>query len=199
MSKAAKPATDKVLNYINTLPDWSRNICLKLRRIILQTNEGIAEEWKWGPNYNCNGMICGYGAFQKHVKLTFFNGSSMQDSHGLFNHCVDNEFNRSIKITSLEEIDAELLISYINESIAINQAGFKRVVKNKTVDVPEALLLALKKSKKALAYFEGLTYGYKKEFAAYVSTAKLEKTRSERIARICTLCEEGKTLSHMYK
>jgi hypothetical protein len=199
MDKVIKPATDKVLIYMEALPDWSKKICSHLRHIILSADASIIEEWKWGPNYNCHGMVCGYGAFQKHIKLTFFNGSAMKDEHGLFNHCVDNKFSRSIKITTIEEISKELLTSYIRESIAINQVGFKRVINDKTVFVPEELLAALRANKKAFTYFEGLTYGYKKEFGEHVATAKLEKTKIARISKILSLCEEGKTLNHRYK
>ena len=61
----------------------------------------------------------------------------MQDPQRLFNHCVDNEFSRSIKLTDVREIDAPLLQAYIRESIAVNKKGFKRTVADKTVVVPE--------------------------------------------------------------
>lgn len=199
MSTAAKPATDKVLAYIESLPEWSQNICRELRCIILAADPTITEEWKWGPHYSSNGMVCGYGAFQKHIKFTFFNGSVMKDPKGLFNHCVDNEFSRSIKYTDISEVDAKTLTAYIRESVAANQKGFKRVLKDKTVDVPEDLLLALKSNKKAAIFFEGLSYGYKKEFAEHVNTAKQEKTRLDRIGKIVGLCAEEKTLHHKYK
>ena len=199
MPTAAQSATDKVLSYIDSLPEWSQQLCNRLRQVVLAADASITEEWKWGPNYNSSGMVCGYGAFQKHVKLTFFNGSAMKDDKGLFNHCVDNEFSRSIKFTHIDEIDVNMLTVYIKESIAINQKGFKRVVKDKTVAIPQELEQALTTNTKAAAFFEGLTYGYKKDFAEHVSTAKQEKTRLERIAKIVCLCEEGKTLNHQYK
>lgn len=199
MPTAAKPATNKVLAYIESLPEWSQNICTELRRIILAADPSIAEEWKWGPHYSSNGMVCGYGAFQKHIKFTFFNGSALKDPKGLFNHCVDNEFSRSIKYTDISEVDAKTLTAYIKESVAANQKGFKRVVTDKSVDVPEDLQKALKANKKAAAFFEGLSYGYKKEFAEHVTTAKQEKTRQDRIAKIVGLCAEEKTLHHKYK
>lgn len=199
MPTATKPTMDKVLAYIESLPEWSQNICTELRRIVLAADTSIAEEWKWGPHYSSNGMVCGYGAFQKHIKFTFFNGSAMKDPKGLFNHCVDNEFSRSIKYTDISEVDAKTLTAYIKESVAVNQKGFKRVVTDKTVEVPQDLQKALNTHKKAAAFFEGLSYGYKKEFAEHVTTAKQEKTRLDRIAKTVELCAEEKTLHHKYK
>ena len=199
MATSKDAASSKIAAYIEALPEWSQKICSRLRQLILEADASIVEEWKWGPHYSSNGMVCGYGAFQKHIKFTFFNGSAMKDPKGLFNHCVDNEFSRSIKYTDISEVDAKTLTAYIRESVTANQKGFKRVVKDKTVDVPEDLLQALKSNNKAAAFFEGLSYGYKKEFAEHVTTAKQEKTRLERIAKIVGLCAEEKTLHHKYK
>ncbi|MCU7550727.1 YdeI/OmpD-associated family protein [Chitinophagaceae bacterium LB-8] len=199
MAAPKKDAKEQVTNYIETLPTWSQNICNRLRDIILSANPSIVEDWKWGPNYNSNGMICGYGAGQKHVKFTFFNGSAMSDGKNLFNHCVDNEFSRSIKYTDESQIDELALAEYIKESIAVNQKGFKREVKDKTVDVPSELLEALLENEKAKAFFDALSYGYKKEFVELVTTAKQEKTRNERIAKVVSYCAEGKKLNDKYK
>jgi hypothetical protein len=192
-------ASQRVTEYINSLPEWSQVLCNRLRRIILSADPSIVEDWKWGPNYASNGMVCGYGAFQKHIKLTFFNGAAMNDAEGLFNHCVDNEFSRSIKYTAEEEIDEAMLTRYIRDSVAVNAKGFKREVKNKTVDVPQELQQALAANEKALAFFEGLSYGYKKEFVELVTMAKQEKTRQERIAKVVDHCAEGKKLNDKYK
>jgi hypothetical protein len=199
MATAKQNGAQKVADYLDSLPEWSQAICNKLRRIILKADPSIVEDWKWGPNYSSNGMVCGYGAFQKHVKFTFFNGSAMKDSKGLFNHCVDNEFSRSIKFVDETEINEKLLTEYIKESVAVNQKGFKREIKDKTVEVPADLEAALKKNKKAQAFFEGLSYGYKKDFVELVTTAKQEKTRLERIAKVVDHCAEGKKLNDKYK
>lgn len=199
MATTKQNGAQKVADYLDSLPEWSQAICNKLRRIILKADPSIVEDWKWGPNYSSNGMVCGYGAFQKHVKFTFFNGSAMKDSKGLFNHCVDNEFSRSIKYVDAKEINEKLLTEYIKESVAVNQKGFKRAIKDKTVDVPADLQAALKKNKKAQAFFEGLSYGYKKDFVELITTAKQEKTRLERIAKVVDHCAEGKKLNDKYK
>ena len=125
MAVKSPNAAAQVNAYIAALPVFSKEICEKLRKIILAGGSDLTEEWKWGPHYSADGMVCGYGAFQKHVKLTFFNGSAMEDKHKLFNHCVDNQFSRSVKYTNLDEINERLLTDYIKESIKINKQGFK--------------------------------------------------------------------------
>ena len=199
MAAPKQDASQRITDYIASLPEWSQTLCHRLRGIILAADPSIVEDWKWGPHYASNGMVCGYGAFQKHVKFTFFNGSDMKDPQGLFNHCVDNEFSRSIRYTSETEIDEKVLSEYIRESVAINAEGFKREVKNKTVEVPQELLQALAANTKAQAFFDALSYGYKKEFVELVTTAKQEKTRRERIAKVVDHCAEGRKLNDKYK
>jgi hypothetical protein len=196
--KSINPASE-VSNYINELPPFSKTICEKLRAIILAADAGITEEWKWGPHYQSNGMVCGYGAFQKHVKLTFFNGAAMKDSQKLFNHCVDNQFSRSIKYTDVSEIDEKQVTDYVRESVLVNKNGFKREIKNKTVEVPDDFKAMLAKNKKAHAFFETLSYGYKKEFVDWITSAKREETRKERIDKTIRMCAENKKLNDKYK
>jgi hypothetical protein len=199
MATVVADAKQKVLDYIEEMPPFSKAICKKLRSIILMADKDLQEDWKWGPHYASNGMVCGYGAFKEHVKLTFFNGSGMKDPRGLFNHCVDNEFSRSVKFTDIKEIDEAAITALVKESVSVNKKGFKREVKNKNVEVPADLQKALSKNKTALRFFEGLTYGYRKDFAGHVTEAKREETRQQRIAKIVELCAAGKTLNDKYK
>jgi uncharacterized protein YdeI (YjbR/CyaY-like superfamily) len=192
-------ATKEVLDYIESMPDFSKKICKKLRSIILKTDKNIVEDWKWGPNYSFNGMLCGFGAFKNHVKFTFYNGSGMKDSKSLFNHCVDNEFNRSIKFIDVKEIDENLIAEYVKESVATNKKGFKRVVKDKSVTVPDDLQHAISKNKQALQFFNDLTYGYKKELVEWITTAKREETRLDRIEKAVKMCQDGRRMNDQYR
>lgn len=88
----------------------------------------------------------------------------MKDVKGLFNHCTGNEFSRSIKIVDEKDIDKKQLTAYLRESVAVNKKGFKRMVTEKTVIVPDELSHALAEYKKALQFFEALSYGYKWDF-----------------------------------
>lgn len=193
MAAAQKEATKKVLDYMESLPQWSKEICLKLRQATLSADPSIAEEWKWGPHYSSSGMVVGMGAFQKHVKVTFFNGSGLKDPQKMFNHCLDNKFSRSIRFNPGDAIDLPIFTAYVQEAIALNKKGFKREISAKTVVVPPELTAALQPHKAAQTFFEGLGYGYKKEFADHVTAAKQEKTKQNRIAKIVDLCAEQKT------
>lgn len=198
-TKVNPNAKQEIDAYIEEMQPFAKAICKKLRTIILKADPSIQEDWKWGPHYSSNGMVCGYGGFQKHVKLTFFNGAGMKDPKKLFNHCVDNEFSRSIKYTDIKEIDEKTLAEYVKESVAVNTKGFKRETKNKTVEVPADLQQALDKNKSALSFFNDLSYVYKKDFVEWVTTAKREETRKDRIGKVVTMCKEKRRLNDQYK
>lgn len=192
-------AKEEIDAYIHQMPDFSKAICTELRKIILNAVEGITEDWKWGPNYYYEGMVCGYAGFKQHVKLTFFNGNAMKDAKSLFNHCVDNEFSRSIKFTDIQQIDAKILAAYVKESAMINKAGYKREVKNKTLEIPDYFIAALKKDKTANKFFDELSYSCKKEYVEWISSAKKEETRNTRIEKALQMLSSGTKMNDKYK
>jgi hypothetical protein len=198
MSKTHSNAAQEISDYIGAMPDFSRAICNKLRNIILNADKNIVEDWKWGPHYSCHGMICGFGAFRHHVKFTFYNGSAMSDRKKLFNHCVDNEFNRSIKYTVLEEIDEGAITQYVKESIEVNKKGFKRVVPPKALQIPDDLQTALSNDTIATKFFQELSPGYQKDFVQWVTSAKRIETRIDRISKVVKMCREKRRMNDQY-
>lgn len=88
--------------------------------MILKADPDIIEDWKWGPNYQKNGMVCGFGAFKQHVILTFFQGAILKDPKKILNHGTTNQHNRNIKFKSINDIDEDTLIKYIREAVNNN-------------------------------------------------------------------------------
>jgi uncharacterized protein YdeI (YjbR/CyaY-like superfamily) len=180
-----KKQISRIDEYIAKAAFFAQDICNELRRIILTTDSNIIEDWKWGPNYSRNGMVCGFGAFSDHVTLTFFQGSRMKDTKKLFNYGAANAHNRSIKFTSSTQIPENDLREYIKEAIAINLSGEKEIhsLKGKNIAIPKALLDALEKEK-LLTTFEQLTYTARKEYVLLIQTAKKDETRTRRLKKI---------------
>jgi hypothetical protein len=65
----------------------------------------------------------------------------------------------------------------------------------RVVEVPEALAEALAADAQARAFFDGLAYTYRKEYAQWIAEAKREKTRERRVARAIEMLREGRTRS----
>lgn len=202
MPKIDSKAAEHISGYIGELPEFSRLICERLREIFLAASADLQEDWKWGPNYNSNGMVCGYGGFQKHVKLTFFRGSEMSDKYGLFNHCVDNISLRSIKYTDVKQVeaDADKLTEYIREAIAVNHSGIAPIRKDPNpVVIPMALQKLLTANPVAREHFTAMSPYKQKEFIEQVETAKRPETLEKRLEKIETLLNQGLGWNDKYR
>jgi hypothetical protein len=181
MSKITiKPdAPARIDEYIKKGPEFAQQICWKLREIIHKADSEILEDWKWGPNFNKNGMVCGFFWAKEHVHFTFYRGDAMKDSKNIFNYGDENRRNRGIKYTDISQVDEPTLISYIKEAVAINAKGEKPA--ERVVKLPVDFKKALVKNKKAMDFFENSSFTNRKEYIRWIETAKKEETRVRRI------------------
>jgi uncharacterized protein YdeI (YjbR/CyaY-like superfamily) len=192
-------APAKIDEYIATLPEWSQKICKRLRRIILKSDPKIIEDWKWGPNYYLDGMVCGYAGFQKHVNFVFFQGSLLKDKYRILNSNPGTLHNRHVKYTDVKEIDEGVLLEYLLEAIDNNKKG-KRLVatKDKTVDVAPDISIEFKKAG-VLSYFDSLAYSHRKEYVMWIEEAKKEETRKNRIEKAVSKLQSKEKMHDKYK
>lgn len=166
---------------ISELEPFAQVICKRLRKLILSADSEIIEDWKWGPNYYLNGMVCGYWGFKKHVSFVFFQGSLLKDKKKILIENPGNVHNRHIKFTDVKQIDDKVILEYLFEAIDNNRKGLKITeTKDKTIVTPDDVEKAFKKAK-VLAYFDSLAFSHRKEYVQWIESAKKEETRTKRI------------------
>ncbi len=192
-------ASAKIDTYIAQAPAFARPICTRLRAVIHETDPTIREDWKWGPNFNKKGMVCGFGAFKDHVTLTFFMGALLRDPHRILEHGGKNRHNRSIKFTSPAQVDERLLMGYIKEAIRINEKGIKSRPRPPRIVLPPDLKKALAASKKATEQFSRLAHTHKKEYVNWVKDAKKKDTRKKRVKQAVVRIARGIKMHEMYR
>ncbi len=101
-SKVNPNAAEKISAYINKVDGEFHLILARLREIIMSSDLGIVEDWKWNaPNFHHEGMVCWLASFKQHVGLNFFKGSLIVDKHNLFESCGDAKSNRMIKYAEI--------------------------------------------------------------------------------------------------
>jgi hypothetical protein len=122
-TKHVADASLRVDEYIAGLPAWSRAICERLRQLALQSDPAMIEDWKWGPNYYCEGMVCWIAGFQKFVNLTFFQGAMLEDRRKVLTANPGALHNRFMRFTDVSQIDGELILEYLMEAIDNNRQG----------------------------------------------------------------------------
>jgi len=116
----------------------------------------------------------GWEGLLKHKELQWLSLISFNDTWSSFGMRLQNEADRKKEANTTERV----IFDYIDTA-------------TKTVRLPEDLENALKKSKKATAFFESISFTNKKEYVEWIVTAKREETRAERIAATIERLEKG--------
>ncbi len=197
--KHVADASLKISDYIDNLPDWSQKICKRLRTIILKADPKLIEDWKWGPNYYLDGMVCGFAGFQKHVNFVFFKGILLKDKRKLL-HLNDGSVNtRNFRFKDVKEINEDILLEYLIEAIDLNKKGKKIIVpKDRTVEIAKDVKREFKLAG-LLGYFESLAYSHRKEYIRWIETAKREETRKSRIEKAVIMLGKKEKIMDKYK
>jgi hypothetical protein len=126
-TKESMTATQHIDGYIKSLTDWRGKMVTRLRKLILDAEPSLVEEWKWDtPVWSHKGNVVAAGVFKDHVKLNFFKGASLEDPHGLFNAGLEAKATRAIDIAEGEGIDEPALKDLIRAAFAYNASGSKK-------------------------------------------------------------------------
>lgn len=112
---------------ITELGDWRGEMLARLRRLILQADPGIVEEWKWRgvPVWYCGGMICTGETYKAVVKLTFAKGASLEDPTALFNASLDGNVRRAIDFHEGDTVNEAALTALVKAAVALNASAAK--------------------------------------------------------------------------
>lgn len=191
---------EKIRAYIKDHLEW-KNALLKLRNIMLES--GAVETVKWGvPVYTVDGKnLAGIAAFKKYVGLWFYQGVFLKDSHNKLVNASENKTKalRQLRFSSADEMDEELVASYMAEAIANHKAGKELKPEKKKVSMPEELKIALKNDLTLREQFDGLTPYKQTEYAEHIGEAKREETRVNRLKKSIPIILEGKGLHDKYR
>jgi len=126
-SKDGLTSSQRITNQIAELADWRGKMLARLRKLILEADPDITEEWKWGTAvWSHKGNVVAIGAFKDHVKLNFFKGASLKDPKGLFNAGLEAKATRAIDFSAGDDIDASALKDLIRDAVAHNLSGSKK-------------------------------------------------------------------------
>ena len=126
-SKDDLKPSEQIDKHIQELADWRGKLLARLRKLILEAAPELTEEWKWDtPVWSYKANVVAGGAFKDHIKLNFFKGASLKDSHGLFNAGLDAKATRGIDFHEGDNIDEAALKDLIREAVAYNKSGGKK-------------------------------------------------------------------------
>jgi hypothetical protein len=188
--------------YIAQSADFARPILSHIRDRVHANLGEVTENIRWGfPHFDYKGGIfCSMAAFKAHSAFGFWLGDLLKIDSKL-----DQAMGQFGRITSLKDLPADREFArLIKAAVKLHDAGAKlpsrakpKAVKKELV-VPDYFLAALKKSKKAVATFEGFSHTNKKEYVEWVTEAKTEATRDKRLAQAVEWMAEGKVRHWKY-
>lgn len=129
---------------IASITDWRGQTLASVRKLILEADREIIEEWKWmgSPVWSRDGIIAVGNAHKGKVKLTFMHGARLPDPDQLFNAGLEGNARRAIDFFEGDKIPARALKKLIRAAVAYNQGRVKK-------KAPADAEAKVRKSKKA--------------------------------------------------
>ncbi|WP_205409962.1 YdeI/OmpD-associated family protein [Flavihumibacter solisilvae] len=186
--------------YIAKAADFAKPILEHIRMIVHKACPEVTETLKWSmPHFDYKGeMMCSMAAFKGHCVMGFWKASLMKDPMLMDNAASETSMGHLGRITSLKDLPQDKkLVAFIKEAMELNDKGIKVAKKpaaeKKELEIPEELLSALKKNRKARETFEAFSYSHKKEYVEWIAEAKTEPTREKRLIQTIEWLGEGKS------
>src|SRR6266496_2295626 len=117
--------------YIDSLPEWQRAICRKVRDLVHAADPDVAETIKRTirPYFVLEGNICALLAAKDHVSVFLYDGGIVPDPEGIITAGHDNKTARTVAVREGETINAPALTAMLEQIIANNRAGGWRKLK----------------------------------------------------------------------
>ncbi len=184
--------------YIADSPGFARPVLTHIRKLVKQACPGVEETIKWGfPHFMHQGPLCGMAAFKRHCDLKFWKATLLSNPQTIL---------ALGRITSLADLPPDkVLLACLCEAVKLNDAGVKVVRpkakpgERKDLEIPVYLTDALKKNKIASKSFEAFSHSHKKEYVEWLTEAKTEATRENRLATALEWMAEGKSRNWKYE
>ncbi len=190
-----------VEEFIDNNPEW-KDVIQVLRAIIVSTE--MVETIKWGiPVYTYNTKnVMGLGAFKSYVGIWFYQGVFLEDKKNMLTNAQEGKTKglRQWRFTSVDEIDKDLVLQYVQEAIQNQKEGKEiKPQKLKNIEIPPELSSLLTSNISLKRSFDQLTPFKQKEFIEYIATAKREVTRLSRLEKITPMIIKGVGLNDKYR
>ncbi len=188
--------------YIAKSADFAKPILEHLRRIVHAACPEVEETLKWGmPSFMYKGILCGMAAFKQHCTFGFWKGSLIVDGEANGVEEAMGQFGRIRQLADLPS--AKVLTGYVKTAMKLNDDGIKVPARSRSrpkaaLVVPDYIIAALKKSRKAMFTFENFSPSNKREYVEWITQAKGEDTRKRRLDQAVEWMAEGKPRNWKY-
>lgn len=182
--------------YIDQAQPFAQPILRHVRAAVHAAVPGVTEAIKWSmPFFTLNGRdLAMMASFKAHAGVGIFDGSVMGGGEAMGNLG---------KLTSVADLpDAATLVARLEAAVALASKGKPtrppRVAKAE-FSMPDDLAAALAAQPEALKHFDNFPPGARRDYVAWVVSAKQPATRARRIETTVAQSAEGKRMNWKYE
>jgi uncharacterized protein YdeI (YjbR/CyaY-like superfamily) len=192
------PKDPRVDAYIANAADFARPILTHFRAIVHEACPASVETFKWAhPAFDHRGLLCSMAAHKEHCTFGFWKGEllGLKREEGSMGH-----FGR---ITSIKDLPSRAaLLKLVKHAAKLNEEGVQekreRPAARPEAAVPDDVMRALRKNKKALTAFQAFPPSHRREYIEWITGAKRDETRQRRLETAITQISEGKPQNWKY-
>ncbi|HMP82839.1 MAG TPA: YdeI/OmpD-associated family protein [Verrucomicrobiota bacterium] len=195
----SRPRTRNPGEWLETCPDFSQPLAEQVVEWILTWEPDLTESIKWNMLcFSGRKLVCGLSACKRHLGITFFRGTELDDPGRLFNEGGENNTNiRSIRLTTLDGFNVAALRDLLNAAVALDtDATIPPLpkVKRKPWPIPAFFkeALAMKQHRAAAENFRRFSPTSQREYLVWLTTAKLPETRARRLKETLAALAKGR-------
>jgi uncharacterized protein YdeI (YjbR/CyaY-like superfamily) len=197
------PKIDKRVDaYIAKAPEFAKPVLTHLRKLVHEACPDCEETIKWSTaSFEYKGPFCGMAYFKAHCVFGFWKTALIPDPKGIL---VKEAMGCLGKITSVKDLPSDKVIKdFIKAAKKLNDDGVKlparKPKEKKELVVPDYMLKAIRKNKKAFFTFEEFSPSHKREYVEWITEAKTEETRLRRMETMMEWLAEGKARNWKYQ
>lgn len=182
--------------WIAQAPAFSKPLAEQVREWILRWQPDLKESIKWNMLcFSGHRLVCGLSACKHHLGISFFRGTELRESTSLFTGGEANTSIQSIRLTSLEALDARAFRQLLQAAVLLDDSPEMPPppkVRREEWPMPEALAKALKSNPAAAANFATLSRTCQREYKVWISMAKQPETVERRLKETLAALAAGR-------
>ena len=186
--------------YIGNAADFAKPILKQLRAVVHEACPDCEETLKWRhPAFMYKGLLAGMASFKEHCVFHYWKGDLVVDA----NAKKDGAMGQLGRLTSLGDLPPKAaLVKWTKSAAALNEQGVtvkRAAAPKKALRVPPDLSAALAKHKKAGTVFEAFSPSKQRDYVEWLTEAKTDATRNERLATAVKWISVGKSRNWKYE
>ena len=191
-----KNTDPRVDDYIARSQAFAKPILIRIRALVHDGCPDVEETMKWSfPHFTYHGVLCSMASFKAHCAFGFSKEPLMTGVPGP----TGAPTARFGRVTSVKDLPKrEVFRRLVREAMRLNEDGGKPAPRRaaihatRAVRAPADLLAALRNNARARAAYEELSPSHKREYIEWITEAKRDETRKQRVATAVEWMAEGR-------